>query len=133
MEKELRRALLDAPDMFTFRDQEAMICFQNVRRLNPESPFLYFAINWARLMEKELNEKGTLDKETIRQCGKLANIVGNSGFTYRWALSVLIVYWRYGYEYLADTEYKEEVKEDELEKLYLTDKVLIEELQKEGK
>ena len=133
MEKELKKALLDAPDMFTFRDREAMICFQNVRRLNPESPFLYFAINWARLMEKELNGKGTLDKETIERCDKLANVVGNSGFTHKWAREILIVYWLYGYEYLTSPEFKKNVSEEEIGKFYLTNEELIEELQKEGK
>ena len=128
MNRELRMALLDAPDMFSFRDEDALVYFQNVRRLNPESSFLYFAINWARLMEKELEQKGDLDKETIDKCARLADTVGNSGFTFGWAKNVLIVYWRYGYKYLASEEYKKEVEEEELYKFYITDEKLIDNL-----
>ena len=69
MERKLREALLDAPDMFSFRDEDALIYFQNVRRLNPESPVLRFAINWARLMEKELKERGARQRNyrTVRK------------------------------------------------------------------
>ena len=124
MERKLREALLDAPDMFSFRDEDALIYFQNVRRLNPESPVLRFAINWARLVEKELKKRGELDKETIEQCKRLADTVGNSGFTLGWATTVLIVYWEYGYKYLTSDRDREKLKEKDIPSLYMTDEKL---------
>ena len=54
--------------MFSFRDEDALIYFQNVRRLNPESPVLRFAINWARLMEKELKNAHEISDPFEKAC-----------------------------------------------------------------
>ena len=87
-------------------------------------------------MERKLREalldapRGELDKETIEQCEKLANTVGNSGFTLGWATTVLIVYWEYGYKYLTSARDREKLKEKDIPSLYMTDEKLREALKK---
>ena len=130
--QDLERELETAPKEMTFASSEAQRSFANAKIINQEYiKLVEFAENWARLMEREINNGRTFNEHLAYECERLADTkCGNSGATYGWARSLLLVHWKYGRKLLTKEQQKMYGKNPDMKQFYTTDEKVREHLQK---
>ena len=115
-----------APSCMSFASDDAYHSFQNVCYLHGGDIggiAITFAINWARLMEGEIEKGKMLDAEMIGRCLELAkfSVNGNEEMSYSWARNLLIVHWKYGEKLMTDSHRRIYGAKPNMKKFYMTD------------
>ena len=115
-----------APSSMAFASDDAYRSFQNVCRVHGGDIggfAITFAINWARLMEGEINKGNELSQEIINNCLSLAmfSVENPDVLSCSWARNLLIVHWKYGEKLMTDSHKKIYGCKPDMTKFYMTD------------